>query len=196
MDEDSLIAAIRARAAHARTRTDFADQGAPGVAPSATAEQVVEAERVLRCRLHPLHRRLLQEVGNGGFGPGDGLIGLPGGRLDDQGRSVVELRDNLFADETGAGVPVHIVPLCDWGGGTWSCLDEDTGTVLMLDENGLTDTGISLHAWMADWASGFPLAEKLFMFEERSGINPFTQQLITVRLRGRPVGTPYRGRSL
>jgi hypothetical protein len=64
----------------------------------------------------------------------------------------------------------------------------------MLDEDGLTDTGLSLHSWMRDWADGVLMAEKLFTFEERSGINPFTKKPMTARLRGRPVGTPYRGK--
>ncbi|WP_437322050.1 SMI1/KNR4 family protein [Sorangium sp. So ce385] len=177
------------------TRTDSPDRGVSELAPPATPQQVDQAERTLKCKLHPLHRRLLQEIGNGGFGPADGLIGLPGGKVDDDGRSVVELREQLFADHAGAGVPVQIVPLCDWGGGVWSCVDEDTGQVLMLDEAGLTDTGMSLHDWMSDWANGISLAEKLFTFEEHSGINPFTKRPMTARLRSRPIGTPYRGRA-
>jgi len=90
---------------------------------------------------------------------------------------------------------VQVVPLCDWGDGAWSCIDEDTGHVLMLDEAGLTDTGMSLHDWMSDWANGVSLAEKLFTFEERSGINPFTKRPMTARLRSRPIGTPYLGRT-
>jgi hypothetical protein len=195
MDENSLISAVAKRATDPTTRTEWVDRGVPELAPPATPEQVAQAERALNCRLHPLHRRLLQEVGNGGFGPGDGLIGLPGGRVDHDGRSVVELREQLLADDIGAGVLVQVVPLCDWGDGVWSFLDEETGHVLMLDEGGLTDTGLSLQSWMSDWVDGVPLAEKLFTFEERSGINPFTKKPMTARLRSRPVGTPYRGRT-
>jgi hypothetical protein len=104
---------------------------------------------------------------------------------------VIELRQQLFADENGAGVPAQVVPLCDWGDGAWSCLDEDTGAVLTLDEDGLIDTGLSLRAWMTDWVAGVRLGEKLFTFEERSVINPFTKKPMTVRFRSRAVGTPY-----
>jgi hypothetical protein len=65
----------------------------------------------------------------------------------------------------------------------------------MLDETGLADTQISLHDWMADWVNGVSLAERLFTFEERSGINPFTRAPMTARLRSRPIGVPYRGRT-
>ncbi|WP_437744454.1 SMI1/KNR4 family protein [Sorangium sp. So ce1504] len=195
MKEDTLIGAIIRRATDPTTRTDWPDRDTPELAPCATLEQVERAEQVLKCKLHPLHRRLLQEVGNGGFGPANGIIGLPGGKVDDDGRSVVELREQLFADATGAGVPAQVVPLCDWGSGTWWCVDEDTGHVLMLDETGLADTQISLHDWMADWVNGVSLAESLFTFEERSGINPFTKTPMTARLRSRPIGVPYRGRT-
>lgn len=195
MEEDPLISAVAKRAADPITRTDYADRGVPELAPPATPEQVALAERVLNCRLHSFHRRLLQEVGNGGFGPADGLIGLPGGRVDTDGRSVVELREQLFADPSGDSVPVQVVPLCDWGDGAWSCVDEDTGHVLMLDEHGLTDTGMSLQDWINNWVNGISLAEKLFTFEERSGINPFTKRPITARFRSRPIGTLYRGRT-
>lgn len=195
MDEDSLILAVRARAANPSTRTDCADTWPSEIAPRATPDQISQAEQALGCTLHPLHRRLLEEIGNGGFGPGDGLIGLPGGHVDGDGRSVVELRQQLFADEDGAGVPVQVVPLCDWGDGAWSCLDEDTGAVLTLDEYGLIDTGLSLHAWIADWAAGVQLSEKLFTFEGRSVMNPFTKKSMMVQIRSRPVGSPYAGRT-
>jgi hypothetical protein len=97
------------------------------------------------------HRRLLAEIGNCGFGPSDDLLGLPGGRPDADGRSVVELRHQLFADDEGSRVPSQVVPLCDWSGEVWSCVDEDTGNVLTLDESGLFDTGVSLEDWMKDW---------------------------------------------
>jgi hypothetical protein len=194
MDEDALILAVRARAEDPANRTDWADRWPSELAPTATPDQIIQAERVLQCTLHSLHRRLLHEVGNGGFGPGGGLIGLPGGHVDDDGRSVIELRQQLFADEEGKGVLAQVVPLCDWGCGAWSCLDEDTGAVLTLDEYGLVDTGMSLHEWMTAWVSGVDLAEKLFTTEERSGFNPFTRKPMTARLRSRPIGTPYIGR--
>jgi len=188
MDDDSFIVdRVRKRAVNPTTRTDWAARAVPELAPRASAREVADAERALGCTLHRLHRRLLEEVGNGGFGPGDGLIGLPGGRTDDEGRSVVELRGALF----GVDVLEHVVPLWDWGDGTWACLDEKVGRVLIVDENGVTDTGLELSTCLAQWAAGVELSEKLFTFEERSGINPFTKAPTTLRLRSRAIGKPY-----
>lgn len=191
MDEDALIRAVAKRASVAKTRTDWAERWVPELAPPASSQAVERAEKALGCRLHHLHRRLFQEVGNGGFGPGDGLLGLPGGRLDADGRSVLELRHALFADSAGEGVPTHVVPLCDWGGGTWSCIDESSGSVLMLDEAGLVDSGLSLHELMSEWASGVSLTARLFDFRESTEMNPFTHKPVKVRTRGRPLGRPY-----
>lgn len=48
----------------------------PTHAPAA-AEVVSAAEAELGFELHPLHRALLLEIGNGGLGPGaDGLFGV------------------------------------------------------------------------------------------------------------------------
>jgi hypothetical protein len=149
------------------------------------------AESALGFSLHPLHRRLLTEVGNGGFGPGDGLIGLPGGRLDDDGRSLIDLRDVLWTNAETAGLPPHVLALCDWGDAIWSCVDEQNGHVLTLDESGLTDTGQDLHSWLAEWTTGASLFEKMFAFEESTIINPFTKQMMTVRTPARARGTPY-----
>jgi hypothetical protein len=195
MNEDQLILAIRERAVDPTRRTDSAERGAPDLAAAATDEQVARAEQALGCTLHPFHRRLLEEIGNGGFGPGDGLIGLPGGRTDDEGRSVVELRHQLFADAEGAGVPFQVVPLCDWGDGVWSCVDEDKGTVLTLDESGLFDTGTTLENWMKAWVLEENIWEKMFLFEERTAINPFTKKPMSLRAITQTLGTQYAGRT-
>lgn len=132
------------------------------------------------------------DIANGGFGPGDGLIGLPGGRLDDDGRSLIELRDVLWTDQETAGLPINVVALCDWGCAIWSCLDVLSGHVLTLDESGLTDTGQTIDSWLADWVAGVSLFEKMFSFTETTMVNPFTKQLIAVRTPASALGTPYK----
>ena len=142
------------------------------------------------CILHPLHRRLFEEVANGGFGPGYGLIGLPGGTLDGDGRSLVELREILWLDSE-TPMPPPVVPLSEWGCGIWSCLDSETGAVLILDEYGLKDIGQSFQSWLEDWVSDVNLWSGRIVYEEVVGINPFTKRPMKSQVAVETVGTPY-----
>ena len=150
---NQLIEAIRERAARPELRNDFAHLfGAEVSAPAKTAA-VDGAERAIGYALHPFHRRLLTEVGNGGFGPGYGLVGLPGGISDVDGRSLVELSRMLLL-ELSASPPFPVSFLCDWGCGVWGCIDCETGAVLTIAEDGLKDSGQTICAWFEDWVSG------------------------------------------
>ncbi|WP_437674120.1 SMI1/KNR4 family protein [Sorangium sp. So ce131] len=192
MNQDELIHALQQRAKNPMLRTDYADRACPELAAPASPHVVAQTESVLGFPLHPLHKRLLTDVGNGGFGPGDGLIGLPGGRLDDDGQSIVELRHVLWSGPEKAGLPDNVVALCDWGDSIWSCIDEETGSVLTLDASGLTETPWSLHAWLVDWLNGQSLFGKMFVFQERMITNPFTKQLIVARAPASAIGVPYK----
>jgi hypothetical protein len=84
MTDDELMARILARAS-----------GAPSLAPVATMGDLADAERRLGFALPSFYRRLLLEVGNGGFGPGYGLIGVPPNGFvdDDLGASNIDVYD-------------------------------------------------------------------------------------------------------
>ncbi len=190
MNKDHLITAIRKRVEDRSKRTDYADRRCPELGPLASPEVVLEAQGAMGCILHPLHRQLFEEVANGGFGPGDGLVGLPGGTLDAHGRSLIELREILWLDSE-TPLPPPVVPLCDWGCGIWSCLDGETGAVLTIDEYGLKDIGQSFSSWLEDWVSGVSLFGRMIVHEERTIINPFTKLPMKAKLSVGTVGTPY-----
>ncbi len=171
MNEDQLIAAIRERASNPATRTDFADRSHRELGPPASADAIEAAGREMGCHLHHLHGRLFNEVGNGGFGPGDGLIGMP---------EVIELRQSLFSDREKAQMP-SVVPLCDWGCGRWSCVDCETGAILSLSEFGLRDLEQGLHSWFEDWTSGVNLWERMVVAGEFTIKHPRTGQLIVAQ---------------
>lgn len=80
---DTLIELIRQRIADPSKVTDCCDVVDAVVSPPATAEQVALAEDALKRSLPPFLVELYGEIGNGGFGPDYGLIGLPGGAVDD-----------------------------------------------------------------------------------------------------------------
>lgn len=80
---NSLFARIRAR-------------GQQSPFPPATEDQIRETEQQLGFPLPPLLRLLYTEVANGGFGPGLGIVGTPGGfhmtnpRFDDPDHDIVQ----------------------------------------------------------------------------------------------------------
>jgi hypothetical protein len=173
-----------------RVRIIQIEGGWPAVSVGPPATQQSLRPVSVGCALHSLHRLLLQEVGNGGFGPGDGLIGLPGGTLDGHGRSIIELREVLWLD-ADTPLPLPVVPLCDWGCAIYSCINCGTGAILTINEQGLKDTGQGFHAWLEDWISGIDLWKRLVVLEDRVMVNPFTNQAQTVKVVTGTTGTPY-----
>lgn len=171
-------------------RTDYASSRPLALGTKATASQLEDTERVLGFSLHDLHKRVLVEVGNGGFGPGDGIIGIAGGVPDACGRHLLALRDQIWLD-ADTPLPRPVVPVCDWGDGIWSCLDSAAGQVLTLDEAGLKYTGQSLDEWLWAWSEGESLWDRTVVLEERELLDPFTKQARVVKVVTGTRGVPY-----
>lgn len=109
---------------------------------------VAEAEELAGRSLPSLLRRLYLEVGNGGFGPGYGLLGLRGGHRSDG-------LDAL------TGLTGGVLLLCDWGCGISSELNLADGQIWGYDPNPAPD-GVSgafpqhmtIVDWFSRWAEG------------------------------------------
>jgi hypothetical protein len=89
----------------------------------ATPEAVAEAEEEIGYPLPSLLRRLYLEVGNGGFGPGQGIPGVRGGA--DVGwdwPDITAFHRAAQADERWKAWP-WLVPLFDWGCTIMSLID-------------------------------------------------------------------------
>jgi hypothetical protein len=173
MPED-LIARIRHRADNPSTRVDLGRVSSrfPPVTPSA----ISQAEHRIGFGLPSFLADVYQRVGNGGFGPGYGLIGLPGGYLHDDERSIVELYELYRAADSDAPTwwqwPDGLVPLCDWGCAIFSCVACDTGAIITFDSNqldaesgriteALAQSHSSVAAWFEDWVKGVKLFNKI-----------------------------------
>lgn len=185
---DALINRLRTLAASRRSdsHASWWDGGLP---PHATKGQVDAEERLLRHPLHPLHRRVLQEVANGGFGPGYGLVGVGPGMVDAHGRTLAGLRASLLSADEALS---PIVPLLDWGSGTWAFCDVPSGDVLSVADVGTVRIGMTLEEWLEAWCRGENLAEALYRYDNQSMINPFTNERQIVRLVIGLAGTPYQ----
>ena len=168
---DQILAAIIARARDPATRTDQADVVRTVVAPPVQVTEVQTVEAALGFPLPTFLGRVYREVGNGGFGPGYGLIGLPGG-FTVEGHSILSryhLMASIDPDDPAWAWPRRLLPLCHWGCGIYSCVNaaEPAGPVLTWDPNAhqegqdpaaaIRTTNLGLEPWLAAWAAGTDL---------------------------------------
>ena len=131
METETLIARLGERAHDPKTATDEGQAAggkgkpAPQVAArGATAELAAAAEAQLGFPLPALLRQIFLEVGNGGFGPGAGLFGLPvHAGTGSEEASAVGRYAALRRRKVAALWPAGLLPLCDWGHGILSCVD-------------------------------------------------------------------------
>ena len=171
---DDLVALIRQRLSS--KRLDDGTSGGQAFEP-ASAKAIAEAEKSLDFALPLVLKRVLLEVGNGGFGPGHGLLGVRGGATDEHGNSLVDLYDGLSAanpDDPGWRWPERLVPLCPWGDSTYSCVDCSVpeGRLVTYDANGyqpgtdlerlFTPQHMAVDAWLRLWAEGVDLWQRMF----------------------------------
>lgn len=183
MTEDDLIDSICKRIADPKKRIDMTTVDTPPLYGPASTKALDAAEVQVGIVLPPLLRRLYREVGNGGFGPSSGLLGVEGGHTDADGRNVGTLYADLRAEWWSEG----LLPICDWGCGAWACIDSD-GHIVTMDESGPTRPGHTLLSWLEAWVSGADLVAETFELVDGIMTNPFTQKPIAVKHRGRAKG--------
>lgn len=191
---NELLARIKQRADNPATRIDNCDTGIPPCFPPATAVDLALAERSLGFSLPLFLGEVYVGVGNGGFGPGYGLIGLPGGFTDDRGQSIVELYQlyhEATPDDPNWEWPGRLVPICHWGCAIYSCVDCDTRGVVSFDPGEQADgeplnlafaqSHSSIEAWFEDWVRGVKLWDKMYVRvpgDDLQITNPFTRETV------------------
>jgi hypothetical protein len=100
----------------------------PPLTPASPAA-VQEAEGLLGHRLPWLLRRLYLEVGNGGFGPGYGILGVRGGHPETPGDDYHHTAVDLYRQARSGSLtkwrsmPAALLPVCYWGCGIYSLID-------------------------------------------------------------------------
>lgn len=146
--------------------------------PPVTPDQLQAAEASLGFPVPALLGRVYTGVANGGFGPGRGLLGVPGGAADEHGSSIVDLYDSFSAssaDDPSWQWPDRLVPLCVWVRSVYSCLDcaDPEAAVIGLDLTGyepgrslkeflLPQAPLTLEAWLRAWSEGVDHWEQMF----------------------------------
>lgn len=180
MMDESLIERIRAYAT---------SQATPRRYPSASEEAVGKAERELGFRIPALLKACYSRAGNGGFGPGYGIIGVEGGCASDYG-NLVETHGVLKHDQESEGRewPGGLLPFCEWGCNIFSCVDcHDTRhPVHTFEDFAARPEGYTLDEFFELWMAGVDLlAYKPSKVERVEITNPFTGKKETVSKRRR-----------
>lgn len=187
MNEIKLLDELRARRADPTRRIDADTVPVPPLYEPASATIVSETERILGAKFSSLLSAVYTTVGNGGFGPGMGLIGVEGGYPDSDGRFLSE--KYMFLREQGW--KKGLLPLWDWGDAAWSCVDalDPQARIVTVDESGCTLTRFTLSSWLESWLAGVDLHAEIFEIGDAIILNPFTRRPMAIKRRVKTKGT-------
>jgi hypothetical protein len=186
-----------------RLKLKVTDLGQGGLVwKRATAPELDEDERRLGFPLPPLFKRIYMDVGNGGFGPGYGLLGMSNGAPDDFGKTAPEsysLRRQGDPDNRDWFWPDALLPICHWGCAIYSCINcrDSNFPMQIFDPNvhqdsdwrdAYFDEAPSFDSWIREWAEGEDLWDdmygdngrirKILAARKPIGVHP-TQALLT-----------------
>ncbi len=183
MPENKLIERMIKRIRDPELARSMGTFGAFEVFPITTTETIREAELHLGFTLPALLRELYLKVGNGGFGPGYGLFGLPNGapaiHSDGKYYDLVsfyhlyrgeqpaqplkhdfQTQGSLFLETLDAWFD-QLVPICAWGCHQYSLLDCSQAEAPVIHYIGpggeLILESPSFAGWIMDWLNGVDL---------------------------------------
>jgi hypothetical protein len=134
--------------------------------PPCRPEEVDRSEVALGVRFPPLMRRLYTEVGDGGFGPGDGILGLDGLAREHQSYAV-----ELAVEQEFGVWPAALLPFCQLDQTLIACIDCATpaGAIVGFEvddldwdelqgfEEAFSPRAASLEQWLTAWLDGDPV---------------------------------------
>jgi hypothetical protein len=168
-----IIAAIRRR-----LKTKVTDLGGSSHAPlePGNPDDIARDESKLGFSFPPLLKRIYTEIGNGGFGPGYGLIGLTNGVPDDTGKTGPAIYRQFHDGASEAPFcewPKGLLPICYWGCAILSCADcsDPNFRVRIFDPNvhdgddwtdAFFEESPSFEEWITAWASGVDLWKLMY----------------------------------
>jgi hypothetical protein len=193
----TLIDQLRERANNPTLSTDRAARfpHTPGCCLDESG--ILCVERQLGFSIPSLLRAVYLHVGNGGWGPGCGLLPLADTTESTNGESASGLYEIFIGQdpEDPAWVwPRQLLPFCDWGCAIRSCVDMELplNPVFTFDPGALevgdpttkafAPTGLSLREWFEAWLSGVDLWSQMFEPDPDRAmtvINPFTKNPVT-----------------
>jgi hypothetical protein len=154
-DIDGLVARILALSREPSLRTDGGLQS-PVIETylPVTPDAIESAEAILGFKLPELLRQCYLRIGNGGFGPGHGMIGLQDGYPDDVSGACLPELYQYYRENTDNPWPEKLLPVFVMGCGNIDSIDcSAVGSPVVRMDNGLQHTKIPLFHWMDQWAT-------------------------------------------
>ena len=175
-DENALLTRMMERIHDPKRFVDLPDvinkrhELHPPVSPS----ELDGSERRLGFRLPGLLSRLYLEVGNGGFGPGYGLLALNEHGARNYHLNLVDQYLTMInnAPPDYPPWPQRFLTVCDWGDGITSVLDASDSAAPILRFRGdqydggpwesvMTAEAPTLYNWLEDWLDDQPLFKRV-----------------------------------
>jgi hypothetical protein len=166
---NSLVDRLRAFVPEAARRDAREDR--PKLFPPASTSDIAEAEVHLGFKLPAILRDIYLSVGNGGFGPSYGLLGVSAGAPDDRGFTAADCYLGL-KKAFGSAWPDKLLPICYHGCGIYGCADcsnpkapivtwhpADLADDPVLWRTCFTEEAPSLRAWFERWMDEKPADE-------------------------------------
>ena len=174
-----LIAQVVRRSSNKGTQIELIGENPPKIANSLSSFDEKKAEMSLGFTVPEILKTIYRKIGNGGFGPGYGLLGLIGGAKDDLGHDSVELYHNYSApgpEDPEWRWPNGLLPICHWGCAIYSCVDcnENDFPIIIFDPNFhdkswpqcFISTEKNLERWFNAWVNDISLWDETYGQQE------------------------------
>jgi hypothetical protein len=170
-----LIARIARRAANQETQIDVRGLSRQSPAAPLRRADAEASERELGFPIPELLKLVYEKVGNGGFGPGYGLMGIRSGATDDQGQNAIDAYKNYSSSDPSDPSwtwPEGLLPICHWGCAIYSCIDcKAAGFPVFIFDPNMHETTWdrcfipskrNLESWLDAWAAGINLWDEIY----------------------------------
>ncbi len=169
---DPLLKELKQRAADPE-RANEGEQGTVAYPPASEA-QIAAAQKALGFWLPPLLQEIYTTIGNGGFGPAYGLLGVAGGATQEYGHNCVELYEGFSKPDPADPHwewPAQLLPIGHLGCGMFACIDcsSPEGPMVWFEPNphcrgepwgdSFIPLAPSLRDWLEQWLAGKDMLE-------------------------------------
>ncbi len=169
-EEETLIQRLIERSRIPGRATDLPGTPVHKAYPPVSHGELELAEQELGFRLPSLLQKMYLQVGNGGIGPGYGLLALNKNGAKNFHMSLVDWYQECIHFSNGTVWPREFIDICNWGDGITSALKwTDPDSPVYRCHGDRYDEGPfervmkmespSLKTWLANWLDGLPLFE-------------------------------------